>query len=244
MFDTKDPGPWIRGHLEALEDEILAAYTARAQFTLNSAVYQKGYRGNPNQSMLDAMLLDIEIVYARFGRYADPLERPFHYNLPLPERRVTVKNRGLSMADYNLASVTPQIMQNYLEFLAKMCKPGDDSQYGSSAEHDIASLLVTAERIDSGMLVAEWKFREKPDEYRTLITAGDTNGILTKLTVEKVEEEVLQRVYDKAKRRVEETNTDVRNVIQPELFVDFFKTTIIPLTKIVEVRYFQHRVIN
>ena len=154
MFDKKDPGQWIRGHLEALEDEILAAYTARAQFALNSAVYQKGYRSNPNQSMLDALLLALETPYSLFGRYTDPLERPFNNNLPLPERQVTPQTRGLSLADYNLASVTPQIREAYLEFLAKMCKPGDDSQYGSSAEHDVAALLVTAERIHSGMIVA------------------------------------------------------------------------------------------
>lgn len=242
MFDKKDPGQWIRGHLEALEDEILAAYTARAQFALNEAVYQKGYRGNAKQSMLDAMLLDIETVYARFGRYTDPLERPFNGNLPPPERKIIVGDRGLKLKDYRIASVNPEIMESYLGFLAKMCKPGDDSQYGSSAEHDIASLLVTAERKHSGMLVAEWKFQEDTDGYTRLINAKDWKGIEAKLTVKKVEEDVIQRVYDKAERRMQEANQDVRQVIQPDLFADFFRAAVIPLTKIVEVRYFQHRV--
>lgn len=242
MFDRKDPGPWIRGHLEALEDEILAAYIARAQFALNAGVYEKGYRGNPNQSMLDAMLLAIETAYARFGRYTDPLERPFNNNLPSPEREIKAQDRGLLIPNYSLVSVTPQIMEAYLGFLKSICKLRDDGQYGSSSEHDIAALLVTSERIHSGMLVAEWKFREDPDGYRSLIEAGNTEGVLAKLTDEKVEQRVLQRVYDKAKQRMEETNTGVRQIIQPDVFADFFKTTIIPLTKIVEVKYFQNRI--
>ena len=241
MFDKKDPGSWIRGHLEALEDEILVAYIARAQFALNSPVYQKGYGGNPNQSMLDAMLLAIETAYAKFGRYTDPLERPFNDNFPSPEKEIKAQDRGLSVSDYKLVSATPKIMESYLGFLAKICKPGDDGQYGSSAEHDIAALLVTAERIHSGMIVAEWKFREDPDGYGRLISAKDCRGILAKLTDEKVEQRVLQRIYDKANRRMEETNTGVRQIIQPGVFADFFKTIIIPLTKTVEVNYFQHR---
>ena len=241
MFDRKEPGLWIRGHLEALEDEILAAYTARAQFALNARVYEKGYRDNANQSLLDAMLLAIETVYARFRRYIDPLERPFNSKLPSPEHQLIVDNRGLKLPDYNVVNVTPEIMEDYLKFLAKMCKPGDDNQYGSSAEHDIAALLVTAERIHSGMLVAEWKFRENPAEYQGIISVGDLYGILEKLTVEQVEQEVRQRVYDKADQRMKETNTNVRNVIHPDLFADFFSTTIIPLTKLVQCKYFQHR---
>lgn len=233
------PDVWIRDHLESLEEEILSAYIARAQFARNEAAYS--ISGNPEQSLFDAFLLGIEEVNAGFGRYTDPLERPFNSNLPPPKRLAIVQDRGLKIPNYDLASVTPEIKEAYLKFLNVICLPGDDKQYGSSAEHDITALLVTSQRIHSGMIVAEWKYGMNPEMYDSLIRAGDEAGLMAALTDDKKEEQVIARVRLKAQQRKDVANQKVRHVIEPDEFAEYFKITVIPLTKTVEVRYFMNR---
>ncbi len=232
---------WVRAYLESLEEEILSAYLARAQFAHNEAVYEKGYFGNPDESMLDKMLLELETVYSKFGRYIDPVERPFNDNLPEPERQVIVQDHSLMIADYNQASVTPLIMQVYLRFLDRICEPGDDRQHGSSAEHDIAALQVTSQRIHAGMLVAEWKYDKNPETYWALIQRKDEKGLLETLTDKGKEDEVAARIYAKAEERMNTANQDVRQVISPFEFMHYFMRNIVPLTKQVEVLYFLNR---
>jgi len=235
------PDTWIRDHLEALEEEILSAYIARAQFARNKGAYSIGYPGNPEQSLFDAFLLGIEEVNARFGRYMDPLERPFNQNLPDSERSTDIQDRGLKIPNYDSASVTHEIKKDYLKFLDVICRPGDDKEHGSSAEHDITALLVTSQRIHSGMIVAEWKYGMDTEEYDSLIITGNEAGLMDALTDTQKEGQVIDRVRSKAQQRKDAANPKVRHVIEPYDFAEYFRGTIIPLTKKVEVRYFMNR---
>jgi len=236
-----EAGEWIRDHLEALEEEIISAYIARAQFARNEAAYSGGYLGNPDQSLFGAYLLGLEEFNAGFGRYRDPLERPFNDGLPEPKELVVVQNRGLKISDYDSVSVTPEIKEAYLEFLDVICQPGDDKQYGSSAEHDTTALLVTSQRIHSGMIVAEWKYGENPEMYDRLIQAKDEAGLEDALTNESIENKVIARVQSMAQQRRDAADPAIRHVIEPDEFVHYFKESIMRLTKVVEVAYFLNR---
>ncbi len=232
----------IRGSLEHLEDEILMHIISRAQFATNPEVYKRGYKGNPYTSRLDKMLLMQEGVFSIFGRYKDPVERPFNVGLPPPEDKQVIEHPDIHLVNFDSVNVTKHIMEEYLSLVPRICLAGDNNlYYGSSAEHDIFVLMTISQRIHSGIYVAEWKRFKEPEKFDNLIARRDEKLLLEAITNSAVEDEVLQRVHKKATAWQSETNPDVRIIVPPGVIVKFYEDVIIPLTKEVEVRYFLNR---
>jgi len=103
------------------------------------------------------------------------------------------------------------------------------------------TLLRISERIHyASFYVAEAKFQDDIIGYHQLIKAGDSNGLEKMLTRGPIEEEILRRVRAKV-IGIQENADDLRYKIDPEVIVQFYEETIIPLTRQGEVMYLLSR---
>lgn len=237
--------PAIAARLEGLEETIISKLIDRAQFKMNESVYipgQSGFAGKSRHSLLALRLSAQERMDAEFGRFVIPEERPWSKRLPSPRRAIDLGDTGLAIADFNVINLTSAIMERYISFVHTICKRGDDGHYGSSVEHDVYAIQAIARRIHFGSFyVGESKYRGEPDVYSALAAAQDLNAIISKLTRPQVEERILERIRDKTATAQVHANPHVRNIIDPETMVAFYRDTIIPLTKKGEALYLLHR---
>jgi len=235
----------VAAHLEGLEETIIARLIDRAQFKVNAAAYEagkSGFEGADGESLFALRLHHHEEMDARFGRFCVPEERPFTSSLPSPRRTVTLPPTGLAIDDYDLVNVTADIKQAYLAMLPRLCRPGDDGQYGSSVEHDVHALQAISRRVHYGALyVAESKYRSQPALFNELIHRRDSTALTQQLTRPQVEEEILARVRQKVGQLQAGVNGEIRTVIDPAVVLAFYRECIIPLTKKGEVLYLMHR---
>ncbi len=235
----------IAGTLESLEETIIHKLIDRAQFAANAPAYApgaSGFQGEGARSLFQLRLAYQERMDALFGRFQVPEERPFTADLPAAQRRVTLPDTGLAAIDYGVVNLCPAILQRYLALLPAICPAGDDGQYGSSVEHDVYALQAIARRIHYGALyVAESKYRDDPHGYRELIDRGDTATMLAKLTRSDVEERIIARIRRKAAQVQEQVDLRLRRVVDPQALVEFYRDTVIPLTKEGEIAYLMHR---
>ncbi len=236
----------IAARLAGLEETLIYKLLDRAQFAGNAGAYQPGQsRFVPAEpcSLFELRLKLQENLDTQFGRYQIPEERPFHTGLPGPRRAIEVGDTGLTISDFDTVNVSGAIRQSYLTLLPKLCGTGDDAQWGSSVEHDVICLQALGRRIHYGALyVGESKFQENPDQFRELVRARDDEAI-TKLIVRvEVERRVLARVKAKVEAVQSVSDPALRRLVDPETIVDFFRETIIPLTKDGEIRYLYQRV--
>jgi chorismate mutase len=237
--------PAIAARLEGLEETIISKLIDRAQFHRNECVYQPGKSGfadRTKQSLLALRLRAQERMDSLFGRFIIPEERPWSKRLPSPRRAIALGDTGLAIVDFNAINLTSEIVGRYVPLVSVICKDGDDGHYGSSVEHDVYAIQAIARRIHFGSFyVAESKYRDEPDVYRTLATAGDLNAISRKLTRQDVENRILERIRDKTATAQVQANPAVRHLIDPESMVTFYRDTIIPLTKKGEALYLLQR---
>ncbi|WP_455381420.1 chorismate mutase [Salinispira pacifica] len=235
----------VAAKLEGLEETIIHRLIDRAQFARNPSIYepgQSGFRGEPERSLLEIRLVEQERMDAEFGRFQVPEERPFSPGLPPPRREVSLKPAILKLEDFNAVNLTAQILASYIPFVERFCPPGTDGQFGSSVEHDVYALQAISRRIHFGaMYVAEVKYRANTPAYRLLIESGDRRGLLAQLTRPEVEERIMQRVSTKVHYIQAHVNREVRKLIDDQVVLEFYRDTIIPLTKEGEVRYLMHR---
>jgi chorismate mutase len=231
--------------LEGLEETIIYHLIDRVQYRKNSVVYlpgQSGFRGFTAKNLLDIRLLYHERMDAVFGRFCVPEERPFNKNLPKPRRKVHLPSYPLALNDYNAVNLTAGIKQDYLTLVDKICRDGDDGQYGSSVENDVFALQAISRRVHYGALyVAEAKYRENPARYRKLIDGHEPEALLQALTRKEVEERIIVRVKEKVRIAQAQVNTKIRTLIDPKRILDFYRDTIIPLTKQGEIEYLFNR---
>mgnify|MGYP001550790685 CR=1 FL=1 len=179
---------------------------------------------------------------AHFGRFCDPVERPFNQTLPPPHRKVVMPDSGLAIDDYEQVNLTDEIFLAYLKLLPNICPPGDDNQYGSSTEHDVYALQAIARRIHYGaFFVGESKFRAMPRRLTEMVEAGDKDAIWAAITRHEVERNILERVAEKVTYIQAKVNEAVRHVVSPDVVLTFYRDVIIPLTKDGQVLYLFHR---
>jgi len=235
----------IAARLEALEETIIHRFIDRAQFAHNEPAYlpqHSGFAGAEQYSLFQVRLEAQERLDAEFGRYVVPEERPYTTELPAPRREVRLPDTGIALIAYDCINQTPKICSAYLSCLAALCPPGDDGQHGSSVEHDVSALQAIARRVHYGALyVAESKYRRSPDLYRELIRSGDAEQLLLLLTRPEVESAVVTRLAAKVERLQAHVNRSIRRTIAPALLVEFYRDTVIPLTKAGQVAYLLRR---
>jgi len=237
---------YIASRLEGLEETIITKIIDRAQFCVNETIYQigkSGFAGEDQRCLFDLRMHYHEQMDAAFGRFIVPEERPFTRNLPEPRRQVTIPESGLQIDDFEVVNFAGPIRTDYMKLVKEICRPGDDAQYGSSVEHDVYAIQAISRRIHYGAFyVAECKYLGNPEAFDPLIDARNTTGIIDLITRKEVEENIISRVRQKTAEMQKNVNTDVRNVVNPDLLVQFYRDTVIPLTKQGEVAYLFNRI--
>ncbi|WGK69567.1 hypothetical protein P0082_01530 [Candidatus Haliotispira prima] len=184
----------------------------------------------------------------------------------------------LSLGRIREISQCRAILQHYLEFLEQYCPPepvsqvpevpdmGQEMHYGSALEQDVIVLQAVSRRIHYGAVyVAESKFRRQESQLRPLLEQWQRYGeqsavgkelqeeILAAITRVEVEQDILQRVHNKAgiiqsmqSPRVEIQGADGYNLqryyLEPRSLRDFYANCIIPLTKRGELAYLYRRI--
>lgn len=235
----------IASDLESLEETIIARLIDRAQYRRNETAYlpgKSGFRGETVRSLFALRLWYQENMDARFGRFHVPEERPFNRKLPEAQRAVSLPEHCLDLADYNQVNLTDQILESFLELLPRICRSGDDGQYGSSVENDVYAIQAISRRIHYGaMYVAESKYRTTPDIYRRAISAGDRKAVLAHLTRPEVEAAILRRVAEKTRALQASAKSPIRHTIDPAVVRDYYARHVIPMTKEGQVRYLMNR---
>lgn len=231
----------VAAQLEGLEETIIHRLIDRAQFARNLPVYEpgrSGFAGDPPESLFELRLRLQETMDAEFGRFHVPEERPFSKGLPASRREVTLPPTILRLPDFDAVNLTQEIRGAYLPFVRRFCSEGIDDQFGSSVEHDVYALQAISRRIHFGaMYVAEVKYRANAPAYRLLIQVEDRTALMAQLTRPEVEQNIIRRVRDKVRYIQAHVNTAVRTRIEEDAVLEFYRDTIIPLTKEGEVRY-------
>ncbi|MBN2510663.1 MAG: chorismate mutase [Spirochaetales bacterium] len=238
----------IAAVLEGLEETIIHRLIDRGQYCENNPVYEpgmSGFSGGGDTSLLDIRLTRQEEMDSEFGRFTVPEERPFCGTLPGVKRQVHSDGYPLNIEDFNCINLTAEIKTAYLSLLPHICREGDDGQYGSAVELDVAALQSISRRIHFGAFyVAESKFRADSSRYRDLIAKEDRAGLEALLTRRDVEEQILIRLKTKVNTIQSHINTLVRRRVSPEAIMQFYRDVIIPLTKKGEVEYLLLRVMD
>lgn len=131
-------------------------------------------------------------------RYTSPAEHPFSplSLLPAPLLPDLVYPPTIRPNQINHNS---RVMRFYLAtVLPSICEAGDDANYGSSALCDVHALQLLSKRIHYGKFVAESKFRSEREKFSQAIRSRDVEALRGFITKPAVEEQVLQRVKQKA----------------------------------------------
>jgi len=156
---------------------------------------------------------------------------------PLPAYADEINENGAVLEAY-LSAVLPAVTE-----------AGDDNNYGSSVLNDVACLQALSKRIHFGKWVAEAKFRETPQLFRPAIAAGDAAAVLAALTHPDQETSVAARVARKAAvfaasmadlpgGRADPT---ALCVVTPAAVAALWRECVMPLTKVVQVKYLLRR---
>ncbi|MDD5674266.1 MAG: hypothetical protein PHC61_08890 [Chitinivibrionales bacterium] len=235
----------IAARLEGLEETIIYKLLDRAQFCLNARIYEpgkSGFLGEERRSLFEIRLRMQEQMDAQFGRFMVPEERPFTGELPPSRRSVSLPDTGLRLEKYDVVNLCGPIMAAYRDLLRRLCPAGDDGQYGSGVEHDVYALQAIGRRVHYGALyVGESKFRDDPGKFSALVDKNDSSALLAALTRQEVENAIIARVRVKAAAIQAQANKIVRQIIDPEIIVAFYRDAVIPLTKEGEVLYLKNR---
>ena len=232
----------LRRTLIRQEETVIFALIERAQFKMNSIVYEDGgiYVPDHSGSFLDFFLLKTEELHALTRRYTDPSEHPFSGNLPDPLIPGVACESPIVDTSIN---VNAEILRHYVDCIVpQVCSEGDCGNYGSSVCCDVHCLQSLSKRIHYGKFIAEAKFRADRDRYECLIRDRDATGIMSALVDKSIESRVLRRVLKKAAAYgCDPDGDDGMPKVLPEVIVEVYRDFLIPLTCKVEVDYLLSR---
>lgn len=236
----------IATKLESLEETIIFRLIDRAQYWYNKPTYEKNLFTFPNSkdgSLLDHKFRFIEETDAVLGRYSISEERPFYKDLPaIASNMKSESTEPLYIDDFDMINLTEKIRSAYFDLLPNITSMGDDKQYGTTAECDIAALQAIARRVHFGSFyVAESKFIGNPDEYTKLANENDTDGLMKLLTRQEVEDRIILRIEEKVSQIQSISNPNIRNLVDGKVIASFYRDVIIPLTKEGEISYLLQR---
>ena len=240
----------VRNELIRLEETIIFGLIERSQFKTNPAIYVDGEatllkntdKNNHTESFLDFFLEQTEQLHASLGRYTSPDEHPFIADgLTIPLIQAQSYPASLRPNNININNRIKSIYEQ--KIVPRICQPGTDGQYGSSATMDINVLQCISKRIHFGKFVAEAKFMREKDKYSKLIRERDAEGLMKELTKQAVEDKVVERVTLKAGTYGRDPTSDdtPSYAIPPEEIGQLYREIVMPLNKDVQVLYLLQR---
>ncbi len=228
----------IRSTLARLEETIIFGLIERAQFCENRITYERNGVGEQlgGESLLGFLLRECERSHAKVRRYTSPDEHPFYSDLPEPILPALAYENPLAP---NTININTRIREAYEhDIVPRICPPGDDRQWGSSAVNDASLLQTLSRRIHYGKFVAEAKFRNDSADFEPLIRKGDEAGLMDTITDDSVEAQVLKRVHQKVSAYGEQLGRNFRgSTVDPDAVQDIYANWIMPLNKDVQVQY-------
>lgn len=228
----------IRKRLIDLEDVIIKRLYERSQYKQNVTIYEHSnrninhsikYINKYNGSFFDYMFKNLENVYSKLGRYDCFDEKPYYMGLDKSEI-----NRNYNIISDNIIKISndinycPWIKIAYMNYINDLCLEGDDNNYGDTVFCDINILQAISKRIHYGILVMECKYLDNKEKYDIHITNKDDISILSELKDIDIENKVLKRVAEKSLKY---------GFTNPDIVINFFKNTIIPMTIQIEMEY-------
>ena len=231
----------LRQTLKVLEETIIFALIQRTMYRVNPSIYlKKGMVSDYSGSFLDFILLGTEKIHAKAGRFENPDEFPFFGELPDPIfKRSTQRSIPDVKAQKKQMNMNSKIKKVYLEeIIPRICMDGLDFEFRSSAVLDVNALSAISKRIHFGIFIAESKFLSDQTEYSKAVKKRDTLVLMEMLTNKKAEEEIYQRVVNKASfYGCNDKSGPFIHIVNPEIIADIYRDWIIPLTKNVEIQY-------
>jgi chorismate mutase len=236
----------IADRLESMEETIISRILDRMQYKRNSAVYSTDKVFIKDLSPLDYMHKLSEQIFAQLGKFSVAEEKPFFRDTDLSiNKNIVQKKEHFCSNILNEINMTGEIKKHYVSFVKIFCEDGDDSEYGSSAEADIAALTAISKRIHYGSFyVAESKFLSESQKYVDAIKKRDENAVRALLTRKEIEEKIVLRVKEKCDKIQDAYTSKLRKKIDSQLIGNFYENTIIPLTKDGETLYLFRRCEN
>lgn len=232
----------IRSNLIQQEETIIFSLIERAQFKINSKIYNYKEIKIPDYSFsfMEYLLKKTEDIHALAGRYNSPEENPFNSDL---EKSIIQEQQYKWPIKKNKININSRILKIYVnDIIPLICKEGDDQNYGSSAVNDVTVLQALSKRIHYGKYVAESKYLQNTAEYKKIIKNKDKDLLMEKITNQEVENQILERVFIKGKIYGQSfNNTEKENKITPDIIRFIYLNWIIPLTKDVEILYLFNR---
>jgi chorismate mutase len=229
----------VRQSLVRMEETIIFSLIERAQFRRNAVIYRRGafpaLAGG--ESLVGHLLRETECAHAAMRRYTSPDEHPFFDDLPPPKLPpLAFPDNPLRPNSVNFNSRLRQAYEQ--EVIPRLCAPGDDNQYGSSAVCDVACLQSLSRRVHFGKFVAESKRRQAPARFAALLREGDEAALMAAITHPEVEEEVAERVGRKAATYLAELRQGGTGPVPAAgTLVEIYRRIVIPLNKEVQVAY-------
>lgn len=188
----------IRPGLDILANEIVIALKKRTRFPTNAAVYSPGLvLSQPEKSLLEIVLNDVESCHASLGRYTFAEQEAF---TPIDDVQPIIQREPPDSPLHPMTSgVGKKIIGFYQQWLIQACNAGEDTDtFGETATSDVNALLAIMERVNLGKPVAEAKFREQPEAF--VDTAGDKDALLDLLVKKDREVQVLELAVNLAQR--------------------------------------------
>ncbi len=203
--DDLDLDRTIRPGLDILANEIVIALKKRTRFCRNLPVYATGLVNQDAAiSLLDHTLGAVEQVHAGLGRYTFATQDAFtEVSHVTPVIKRVPPPTGLR----NIAvSVGPRVQAFYLDWVGRVCPPGDEpNTYGETVTADAAALMAILERVNLGRSVAESKYLELTEEFHHC--AGDREGMRALLVRRDRERAVIELATRLAERYELPTDT-------------------------------------
>eukprot|EP00163_Fabomonas_tropica_P011878 TRINITY_DN2282_c0_g1_i1.p1 TRINITY_DN2282_c0_g1~~TRINITY_DN2282_c0_g1_i1.p1 ORF type:complete len:213 (+),score=28.19 TRINITY_DN2282_c0_g1_i1:36-674(+) len=149
----------FRGKLIRLEETIIFSLIERAQFKQNLAIYDASSPANDTVDydgcFADYYHLEIEKVDSKVRRFLCPEEHPFFPSNALPDPELPPLKFPDQIIDVGI-NVNSKVKEVYRgKIIPKVCDPGDDQHYGSSATQDVHVLQALSKRIHMGQYIAE-----------------------------------------------------------------------------------------
>lgn len=228
-----------RQSLVRMEETIIFSLIERAQFRHNPIIYRVGAfeELEAGESLVGHLLHATERAHAAMRRYTSPDEHPFFQDLPPPLLPpIAYPDNPLRP---NRVNFNPRLRLLYEQEMApRICPPGDDNQYGSSAVCDVSCLQALSRRIHFGKFVAESKRQQEPERFDTLLAHPDDEPLMAAITHAAVEDAVVERVRRKAATYLRELRqSGDRNALSAEVLAQIYRNIVIPLNKQVQVAY-------
>lgn len=214
-----------RHDLMLLEDRLVLAFIRRSRFKVNPHIYSGG-----GKEIFDPFLLVGDQDQGICPGLSYPTRQPFSPIMQPPFAESEKRNPLIVGNPINLNS---RIVPVYLSQLPYFCECGDDQDYKQVAEIDIACLRLLSERVHSGVLVAEAKYRAAQGRYNQLVSFGFREAVEDRLRDRKTEGEVLARVRQKARSK--------RHLFNATAFEALYRDHIIPMTIEAEVEHIFRR---